>query len=136
MIEDADVVVFVADSSEPNIARTIDYLFELREHARRRAPDADDKLARLPLPLPCNLDCVGAIDGVAVYIGLMPEAIGAPAAARSRGDPRALLCDQLEPAVATSLCERAVDLDHVLARLPGVVQTEGIVPVVAALLRA
>jgi hypothetical protein len=66
----------------------------------------------------------------------MPEAIGAPAAARSRGDPRALLCDQLEPAVATSLCERAVDLDHVLARLPGVVQTEGIVPVVAALLRA
>jgi hypothetical protein len=31
VIEDADVVVFVADSSEPNIARTIDYLFELRD---------------------------------------------------------------------------------------------------------
>src|SRR5215468_3896831 len=31
VIEGADVVVFVADSSEPNISRTLDYLFELRD---------------------------------------------------------------------------------------------------------
>lgn len=98
--------------------------------------DVDDRLARLPLTLPCNLDCVGALDGVAVYIGLMPEATAAPAAPRPRSEPRALVRGQLEPAVAASLRERALDLDHVLARLPGGVPTEGIVPAIAALLRA
>jgi hypothetical protein len=98
--------------------------------------DADDRLARLSLALPCNLDCVGALDGIAVYIGLMPEATAAPAAPRPRSEPGALVRDQLEPAVAASLRERALDLDHVLARLPGVGQAEGIAPAIAALLRA
>jgi hypothetical protein len=56
--------------------------------------------------------------------------------AQKRSEPRALVRDQLEPAVAASLRERALDVDHVLARLPGAAQTEGIVPAIAALLRA
>ena len=101
--------------------------------------DADDKFARLALALPCNLDCVGALDGIAAYIGLMPApaTAAAPAGPRARSDAHALLRGQLEPAIAPALRERALDLDHVLARLPGAFPAaQGIVPAIAALLRA
>jgi hypothetical protein len=49
---------------------------------------------------------------------------------------RALREPSGEAVVAASLRERALDVDHVLARLPGAAQTEGIVPAIAALLRA
>jgi len=99
--------------------------------------DADDRFARLALALPCNLDCVGALDGTAVYIGLMPEATATPGGSRPRSEPHALLRAEFEPAIATGLRERALDPDHVFARLPGALPpTEGIVPALSALLRA
>lgn len=98
--------------------------------------DADAKLARLALPLPCNLDCIGTSDGVAVYVGLMPDPSGAIGAPRPRSDPHSLVSTQLE-AIAPALRERALDLEHVLARLPDAhPPADGIVPAVAALLRA
>jgi signal recognition particle receptor subunit beta len=97
--------------------------------------DADDKLARMPLALPCHLDCIGALEGVAVYIGLMPET-AAPTGPRPRGDPRALLRRELEPVAAASLRERSLDLDRVLARLPGMFPpAESLVPALTALVR-
>ncbi len=99
--------------------------------------DADDKLARLSLALPCTLDCIGGGGGVAVYIGLMPDVTTTLAGPRPRSDPRALLRNQLEPTVVVGLHERALDLEHVLARLPGAfLPAEGIVPALAALLGA
>jgi GTPase SAR1 family protein len=98
--------------------------------------DANTKLARLPLPLPCTLDCVGVSDGVAVYVGLMPDPSTPPTGPRQRRDPRALLGTQLE-SIAATLHDRALDLEHVLARLPETFPpADGIAHAVAALLRA
>lgn len=98
--------------------------------------DADAKLARLPLALPCNLDCVGVGDGLAVYVGLMPDASTAPSGARPRSDPRALVTGQLE-SIAPALRDRALDVERVLARLPDTfAPAEGIAPAIAALLGA
>src|SRR5262249_702525 len=96
--------------------------------------EADDKLTRLAVTLPCNLDSIGVIDGAAVYVGLMPEA-SVPAGPRPRSDPRALLA-QLE-FVAAGLRDRALDLDQVFARMPGMSPlTEGIVPALTAFVTA
>jgi signal recognition particle receptor subunit beta len=98
--------------------------------------DIDAKLARLPLALPCNVDCVGMSDGVAVYVGLMPDAAAPPGGTRPRSDPRALVTGQLAP-IAHALRDRALDIGHVLARLPDAFPpAEGIAPAVAALLGA
>ena len=102
----------------------------LREHAREAVIarlcwiaqlllDADDRLARAPQALPCNLDTIGSFEGAAVYIGLMPDPGAPPAQPRPRPDARALLRDVLEPAIATGLHDHALDLDDLLARLPG-----------------
>jgi signal recognition particle receptor subunit beta len=98
--------------------------------------DADGKLARLALPLPCNLDSIGAADGIAVYIGLMPDPASASAGPRPRSDPRALVSAQLEP-IAHALRDRAFGLEHVLARLPDALPpAEGIATAISALLGA
>ena len=80
--------------------------------------DADGRLARLALPLPCNLDCIGISEGAAVYIGLMPDPSSATAGPRPPSDPRALVSAQLEP-IAAALRDRAFGLEHVLAGLDG-----------------
>jgi signal recognition particle receptor subunit beta len=98
--------------------------------------DADAKLARLPLALPCNLDCIGVTDGLAVYVGLMPDASTASTVARPRSDPRALVTGQLE-SIAPALRDRALDIERVLARLPDMFPpAEGIAPALAAFLGA
>ena len=102
----------------------------LREHARealiarlcqigKLLIEADERLARAPLALPCNLDTIGSFDGVAAYIGLMPDPGATPTAARPRGDPSALVRGVLEPVVAADLRDRRIDFDQILPRLPG-----------------
>ncbi len=79
--------------------------------------EADEKLARLSVALPCTLDTIGVWAGNAVYIGLMPE-LGVPAVSpRPRADPATLLRDQLEPLVAPDLHARGLSFSHVLARM-------------------
>ena len=88
-------------------------------HVAQLLLEADEKLARMPLALPCTIDTIGASAGSAVYIGLMPEP-GAPLAApRPRIEPAVLIRDQLEPAVGVELRDRGIALDQVLARVPG-----------------
>ena len=115
----------------------------LREHARealiarlcqiaKLLLEADERLARAPLALPCNLDTIGSFDGIAVYIGLMPDAGTPLAEPRTRGDPHALLRSVLEPAVAADLHDRKLDFEEILTRLPGVLQHAGtLLPVLA-----
>lgn len=99
--------------------------------------EADEKLARVPLALPCNLDSIGLSERGAVYVGLMPDATAAPAGPRPRSDTHVLVRSQFEPVVAVELRERALDLKQVLSRLPSAFPpAEGIVPAIAALLGA
>lgn len=90
--------------------------------------EADERLARAPLALPCNLDTIGSFDGIALYIGLMPDAGTPPAQPRPRGDPHALVRSVLEPAVAADLYDRKLDFEEILTRLPGALHARTIDP--------
>jgi hypothetical protein len=81
--------------------------------------DAQDQLTHLPMILPCNLDTIGSSDIGAIYIGLMPDPATPLTEARPRGDARTVLRGQLEAAIGADLRDRGLDLDAVLARLPG-----------------
>jgi signal recognition particle receptor subunit beta len=111
----------------------------LREHARelliarlcqiaKLLIEADERLARVPLALPCNLDTIGSFDGVAVYIGLMPDAGTPPAEPRARDDPHALVRRVLEPALAPELHARKLAFEDILPRLLGVPHARTIDP--------
>jgi signal recognition particle receptor subunit beta len=90
--------------------------------------EAHDRLARLALALPCNLDAIGASDTGPVYIGLMPEPSAAPGDPRPRRDALALVRGQLDAAIGADLRERGLDVDHILRNLPGrFLPPEGIV---------
>jgi len=86
-------------------------------HAAQLLSDAQDKLAGMPLSLPCSLDAIGSSDTGAVYIGLMPDPAAESAEQRPRSDPRALRA-QLDAALAADLRARGLDLDLILRRLP------------------
>lgn len=62
--------------------------------------DADRRLAQAPCALSCNLDSVGVVDGLGVYVGLMPDLAHVhepdPAA---RASPQVLLRTQLAPLI-------------------------------------
>ena len=99
--------------------------------------DAQDKLARLPLLLPCNLDAIGVSDTGAAYIGLMPNSGVTSTESRPWGDPRALLRAQLESAIAADLRDHGLELDAVLAQMPGRFQRgDGIAHALSAMLGA
>lgn len=95
--------------------------------------EADARLGRLPLRLPCTLDSIGPSDTGAVYIGLMPAPAAAVIEPRPRRDPRSLLRGSLEPVVAHELRDRALTLDDIIGHLQ---QPEGIARAVSTLLGA
>jgi signal recognition particle receptor subunit beta len=79
--------------------------------------DAETRLGWLPLRLPCTLDSIGASDGAAVYIGLMPDP-GEPATGpRPHRDLLGLLRGSLEPVIARELGERGFVLDDIIGQL-------------------
>jgi hypothetical protein len=97
--------------------------------------DAHERLARLTLALPCNLDTIGSSGIGPAYIGLMPAPGAAPADPRPRLDALTLLRGQLVAAIGTELREHGLDVEHVLGHLPGRFQRpEGTVQAVAATL--
>jgi len=102
-------------------------------NAARLLLDADTRTSRLPLRLPCTLDSTGVSDGVAVYIGLMPDAGEPIAGPRPHRDLLGLLRGALEPFVARELRERGLVLDDIIGPLH---HTEGIARAVSALLNA
>ena len=85
-------------------------------HLAHLLVEVDDKLAGLPLALPCTLDTVGVWAGNAVYIGLMPDDASA-AEPRPNLAPLTWARNLLEPAVAAELHDRNLHLDLVLDRL-------------------
>jgi hypothetical protein len=89
--------------------------------------EADDKLSRLPVALPCTLDTIGAWSGNPVYIGLMPDLGGPITPPRPRTDPFTLLRDHLEPLVAPELHDRHLHFSQILDRLTGKL-THGTIP--------
>jgi len=99
--------------------------------------DADRKLSHAPCALTCSIDSVGATDGVAVYIGLMPDA-GAVVEPHPeiRASPPALLRMQLGPLVQRDLAERHQGLSSALARVPRrFVHSDTILATLSGLLR-
>lgn len=95
--------------------------------------DADARLGRLPVRLPCTLDSIGPSDAAAVYIGLMPDPGEPVIGPRPHRDLRSLLHASFEPVIGRELRERGLDLDDIIGRLP---HGDGIVHAVAALLNA
>jgi signal recognition particle receptor subunit beta len=99
---------------------TADRLIAELGRVAMRTLDADDRLAGVPLDLACTLDTLGVIDGVAAYIGLMPETLDAnrpPATPRASAEPRALIARLFAPAIERELASRGVDLDDALSRI-------------------
>jgi signal recognition particle receptor subunit beta len=90
--------------------------------------EADDKLARLFVPLPCTLDTIGAWSGNPVYIGLMPDAGTPLVSPRTRLEPATFLRHHLEPIIAAELHDRRLDFDQVLARLTGKLTHDLVIP--------
>jgi hypothetical protein len=99
--------------------------------------EADEQLAHVPMALPCNLDTIGLLEGIAVYIGLMPDTATMLAHPRPRGDPHALLRSVLEPVITAELHDRRIAFEEILGRLPGAPSRAGaIVPSLAPRLRS
>jgi hypothetical protein len=114
-------------------AVTRDALLSGLRRAAQLLLDADARLGRMPLRLPCTPDCIGPSETGAIYIGLMPGALEAVIEPRPRRDPRSLLRCALEPVIASELRNRGLDFNDVIGRLQ---HPEGIAHAVTTLLGA